>query len=823
MNDLTRFANFTPNMAMTADTPMTADMVLIYRYVFSSGLNKIGWVRPQNCIGKTPNEAFSIRYSSGKSGREIKCALKHYDPSFLIFDIKSVLTASKLRENVYDLNTTLDKALASYLIEQEIGIAKGPKTSNEEGLLGIEENYEAFIEHCGIWGGVRPMPALKNWTARPTQDSHIIAPCVDLVDQGRRHIIVSAYTGCGKTTLSPSLLAKISQPGRVCLFTTAIANTLPDLIKNIRNNWYGQKMVVFNKDAILNADFNERLNFLSQQGYICVLAITVQSLRRRDGDVAEDSFELAEKYVHAIGDLPIDVWIRDEAHTQYNGYITSRVLNPLVDRVRLLIDTTATPFNLFDHPCYMGASVIPFSWFDAKKLQKAGAPDLVDLPDVKIEVHNLPPTSDTSFKNLYTDEEGFDARKQFDVKDGEFVYVNALLDIQREVFKPNVDNKKKHPYSIYAGLPRSEKPRIGFLVVPMGDSECGCGERGEMLAALYNEHTNSDFFVTATQIQNEVCYPNTVNDVVMRLREEHKKNIVIITHRQMTTGTNIPEASFIVLLDKVSSIMVFMQLIGRISRVSKGKKFARVLCLQPGMTLAVTAYEALLANANNHHLSITKEDVDCLPLTYYAEDGKVRVVTLEEMFREFNAYMNRIIEGTEFSVNWVGRFNLEKVVIDLNPIITAMATGSSSKTKVTDPTDAKAKTIIRTVHDLKEKGEKIKGVSGWKETIALMLNECFYIGIVSECQTLIEVYSTTLAIKTLGLNNCQFLQALLKLDNDFSKICSSKYQEEMESLRSLPIEVINERFFTNRPYKKNAGLVYPPKELANQILNSVKR
>ena len=665
MNDLNRFANFTSNMAMTADTPMTAGMVLIYRYVFpnrlnSNGLNKIGWILPRNCIGKTPNEAFSIRYDD-KSGREIKCPLEYFRPSFLIFDTQSILHASQSRGNVYKVNTTLDKALSRYLIEQEIGISKGPETSNEEGLLGIEENYDAFIEHCGIWGGVRPMPALKEWIARPTQVSQIIKPCVDLVKRGCRHIVISAFTGSGKTTFSPSLLAKISEPGKVCLFTTAIANTLPDFIKNIRNNWYGQKMIVFDKDAILNKGFNERLNLFSQQGYICVLAITVQSLRHRDV-VTEDSFELAEKYVKAIGDLPIDVWIRDEAHTQYNGFVTKEVLNPLVDRVNVLIDTTATSSNLFDYPCYRDAVVISFSWFDAKKMQKSGAaPDLADLPDINIEVHNLPPTSDTSFKDLYTNEEGFDARKQFDVKDNKFVYVNALLDIQREVFNPKVDNKKKHPYSIYAGLPRSKKPRIGFLVIPMGDSECGCGERGEMLAALYNEHTKSDFFVTATQIQNEMRYPDTVNDVVMRLREEHKKNIVIITHRQMTTGTNIPEASFIVLLDKISSIMVFMQLIGRISRVSEGKKLARVLCLQPGMTLAVTAYEALLANANNHYLSITKEDVDCLPLTYYAEDGKIRVITLEEMFREFNAYMNRIIEGTEFSVNWINRFNLEKV------------------------------------------------------------------------------------------------------------------------------------------------------------------
>ena len=44
----------------------------------------------------------------------------------------------------------------------------------------------------------------------------------------------------------------------------------------------------------------------------------------------------------------------------------------------------------------------------------------------------------------------------------------------------------------------------------------------------------------------------------------------------------------------------------------------------------------------------------------------------------------------------------------------------------------------------------------------------------------------------------------------------------MESLRSLPIEVINERFFTNRPYKKAAGLVYPPKKLSDMILSNLK-
>lgn len=807
------FYNFS-GQAMTMNTPMSSEMVLLYIYQLK-GVEKMGWVKQTNCVAKTPKQVFQDRYSD-MSGRTFKDAMVEYNPFLLVFDYNSI------RKSNFDYtdSSTLDKKLAAHLIKSDIGISRGPSDKNTEGLIGLITNWDAALIEIERWCGIRPEGEKEEFRVKKYQMREMVEPVCNLFRQKETWVLLSTFTGSGKTTLVPYFCALLSKPGDINLFTTPIIDTMTGLETAVKKFKYLNKnIVLFTGDHLLLSNFDEIIQSYRTNGYIIIISLSVQDLRNQSG---LDEIGISKKYAKILNSLKINLWIRDEKHFHYDGEVTSQAFEQFDKvKVRLRLDTTATPFNLIEKPCYQGVKIVNFSILNALRLKQQGDPEFVDMPLPIIELFSIPPSSDTKFKNMFTDEEGTECRKMFDCdKKGNFIYQNGLVDMGLKFFAPGLDNKVKFPHAIYAGLnPGMTEHLSGLMVIPKGENGMSVSDKGPKLADIFNQRIQSTHFIYSEDLKS--LSTTSLPKAIRTLSEDVGKPVVIITHRKFTTGTDIPQLSFILLVDQISSINVFLQLLGRVMRTYPDKEIVRIFVVQPGIELMVTYAEGMKALAKQEGTKLLQSHLDCLPFVCHDSIGSYSV-GLDEITETLYKHLEKVSQGAYFTTGFVKGFpDLTEIVNNLKSSITPLTLSGKQSIKLTQKNNAKAKRIERITSAIIDKKILMPGKKNWQETVALMLSESFRIGLIQSCSTIQEVFKSVIALNEFGETHTSFMLDILEESQEFNRVVSECYLKEMVFIRSLSTEEQLSRFFRNESYKVKMGLVYTPLKLVNEILENI--
>ena len=803
--------SFVPGRAnINLHTPMQTGEFMIY---CRNDIEKLGWVRPTTCEGITPFEAFSGRYID-KSSLKTRDIWVEYDPEmFLIFDSK-----------FFPSKKDLDKQFVTFLIQSMSGVRKANANENSESLIGASLHWAKILELAGVWCGQKDFQEGKKPFTPYCFQKTLLNQALDYYHAGVREVLISSFTGSGKTTLVPQVVVEISKPGDFCLFTTPILDTMNGLVESVRQNWYEKKLWIFTKEDFDDPDFEDRLLRKSRDGFIVILALSVQGLRNQSGSDSE-VIALSKRYADMFSWLKFRLWIRDERHSQYEGRVTKQAFAEFEKlQVEKILDTTATPYNLLELECYKNVKMVNFTYLDVLKQKAAGNLEFQDFPDLSLEVFNTVPVTLTQFSSLYSKEEGWDPRKLFSVDNGQFVHRQAILELINATLQ-NPMSKSKNMLSICSDpallIP---EPRVGMMVIAEGDSENSTQVRGEMLAHLLNKNSSQSLFITASTILDQANRTEKkVSDEIDKLIETHNKQIVIITHRQLTTGSDIPQLGWILLLDKISSIIEFTQLIGRMTRKYPEKKAVKIYIAQPGMDVAVLHHKIIDAQARKDGVPMTSEMFDLLPLTLY--DGQIpKTMTFQESQRIYDEYLNRICAG-EYRPAYFKAFNLE-ALFDLfgNPL-EVIKSMPELRMELTEENGAKVKKIMTRLAWLtREKIEPIgkdKKNADWLENFATMMKESNHIGMISKCEELICVFQTEMAKEMFGIYNCEVMLGVLSLCEPLRRISSDKYKNEMEDLMRIPVLDRLERMFKNEPYKIGMGLVYTPRALIQEMLDTL--
>ena len=809
---LPKFLNCSGQDGLTVNSSIPDGCSLIYMFRLDDG-HKIGMVGVGVCEGKTPAEAFRARYS-GSSERTLRDANAQHHPSFMIFNFEA---ARCQNDDMFLHSTAADDSLRNYLIKKEL-LKKGGKDKNTEFVYGLETNWEKIKKCLPEWAGVsRDFDSRDNLLPHRWQHEYMIDPVDRAFNQGCRNVCLSSFMGSGKSTIAPYFFAKYSKPGGVNLFTTPIIDTMNGVkISAAKYIFLGQRICLFTGDDVVSPDFKIRLKKVQDAGEIIVICISVQGLRNQTGN---DEVGLSKKYAKILNKIKFDLWICDERHKEYNGVVTDKAFSWFKgNNVSKILDLTATPFNLISMECYRQVPIVNFSLLKALQLKKQGDENFQWLPDVEMYCIDVPLTSDTKYRELYQNPEGFDSRKQFDVKGNGFIYKNGLIDIAGKIFQSGVDNEVKFPHAIYAGLNNViDNQHNGMLVIPCGDSEMGVGERGPKLVELLNSCVKGTTFVYADEIQSEL----SVSNAVRKIQDDSRKNVVIVTHRKLTTGTDIPQLEFIVLMDKITSINVFIQLIGRVMRAYEGKKTVRVFILQPGITVKSLHYD-MLKNQSllNGEIEISKELIDCMPLTIYDVMGKHQV-SLEEMMHSFYEELEIFTDVARITTGFLKQFELDRIIKECGMKVDILKSGFS-RYDLTDPNKAKTKKMTRIGVAVKDKETKIEGTRSILETVSLMISESFRIGLLSLSEDIREVFESEIAKDEFGENRCQFMLDLFDVAHDFYPVISTLYTQTMAIIRSLPYDEQCKMVMRNEHFKKHIGQVYVPFELCRIMLESIR-
>jgi len=173
------------------------------------------------------------------------------------------------------------------------------------------------------------------------------------------------------------------------------------------------------------------------QGELVVLVLTVQDLRWGASVDDLDLAELRERY--RCLDHRIDLWIRDERHSQYNGAITSTRLGQL--HATMELDLTATPYNcvnLYDRQQVVARTLL----WGLENRQHTRLPE-IGIDALAVAMENLSPR----MAELYATAEGYDPRKLFQRENGGFVLEAELVELARRFYHDRI-SRQKNPLSI---------------------------------------------------------------------------------------------------------------------------------------------------------------------------------------------------------------------------------------------------------------------------------------------------------------------------------------------------------------------------------------
>jgi hypothetical protein len=815
-------------------------------YVWESGSSwKLGEL--SEISGKTPEEAFDASYSSSRDRGQITVRRLY------VFDKDTVTQKYAINKRGFD------KALHSLINHyHSSGNSCVPffidvnreHDSNEEFFVGFDasEQHWANLDVL-VYEFLDPLykkstpQSLKVQISPRGYQKDTIESVINTLKNEKR-CLLHAFPGWGKSTMGLYAIVKLAieqnaikhdAPLNVVV-CSPIVDTLQGFVESaVANNYFEQKINVYTTDSIMTLLRNKE-NIVSRineaKGEINLFILSVQGIRFADPDDKEQlSEQVSERTIRKrytfLTEIGLFAQIADERHTEYGGKETSKVFEDLVSEY--VLDLTATPYNLLQGNVYTEKEVVCDSMLHALHQKKNGNSHYQGFPDVSIASigPEIMVQNSVEFSKYYTTAEDWDPRKLFARKGKNFVHHKVLLDFfAKTIGDQSGMSLMKNPMTVINDTELSDVAKNTIMVVvPEGmnagaDNSTTAYENAARLVELLNSEAQFSSYHAVTSYELTMDRKIKPGKAIEKLRAEHKKKIIVVTHRKMTTGSDVPPMGSIIMLDKMSSPGEFEQLLGRIFRIYKGKDSVRCYIFCPNMSISHVVYSMAkdAASHKNHTQTTEREMFDCLPITMV---GTMRsVISYDDAYRVVLEETKRLMSGDYYTSSFFDRFpSLHDAIgeLEFRPL-----KSSSKVTEVTGKNLSKVSKVTNRQHDAFSKKEKQKR-KVWKETMKVLLNEVPMIGYSTSSKNVKEVFETDLAKALFGDENCQLMITALDLCFDFSQSVNISYREMMEQINneSVPFDELNDRLFRNEKYKIDQGLVYVPTALAYTLINTL--
>jgi len=799
-------------------------------YVWNGQIWKLGEL--PEIAGKTPEQAINDSYGTSRD-RGALTFLRIY-----IFDKDTVREHSPINKRGFD--TALHDIINHFHAANPKNVPFFIDTNKEydcnvEGIIGftgsnrdfktLDGLVKAFLDPKNIKKHLQGLKA--RISPRGYQQATMDHALNVLLNE---HIcLLHCFPGWGKSTMGLYTTVKLAvetdaikknKPLNIAVYSPII-DTLEGFVESATaHNYFDTKINIYTTDDIVTlensgVDFIKRIN--NAKGEINLFVLSVQGVRFADPENTEAEKEsIIRKRYAFLNKIDLFCQIRDEKHTEYGGAVTSKIFDNIESSYYL--DLTATPYNLLQNQKYTEAQVVCDSMLHALYAKQHGNSHYAAFPNISIAA--ISPAQlvreSEEFAGFYTDEEDWDARKFLDRNGSVFAYRGAISDFfSSTIGKKARMSSKKNPMSVLNDPDLCDVSlNTIMIVIPEGVNGYRACENAQMLADSLNADTQYEYyFVTSYELTSDRKIKPRKK--IEQLRAEHGKKIAIITHRKMTTGTDVPPLGAIIMLDKMNNPGEFEQLLGRMFRSYKGKDSTRIYIFCPGMNISHVVYSMSKDAATYYEgEGVDKEMYDCLPITLI-DDLKKDVITYEDAYRGVLEETKRFMSGEYYTQSYFDKFPLLADAVRGLEFV-SLKKGNKG-TLVTGKNKAKiSKNIPKTKEE--EKKEK-KERKTWKETLTVMLNEVPMIGYTSNCSTVEEVFETELAEMLFCEENCNLMLAGLFGSYDFSNAVNITYKELLENIKTMDDSEVHDRLFRNEDYKTKQGLVYVPYALAHEFLS----
>jgi superfamily II DNA or RNA helicase len=799
----------TVNLASNFTGVLTEDHIALYIGGQDKNSCKLGEIVSVN--GKTPNEAFIDTYNHAK--RVLTKDHEWNSFGFLILDKQEGKT--KWYDN--DFREYIDKKGRQNRIDfRAIYIKNRDGEHNAEELLkfNFDKDFNTLVTLAKSWLGLDPTFNTKtNWNPRPHQPD-AITEAVRILFSPSDQCLFAAYPSYGKTGCSLKIAHDYLSNGGICLLTTPVVDTIQGFIDNLDEYRFGSpdlKVSVYDKNTILTQDPKD-LRKRANSGELIFILLSVQGMRRDSEYFDRDGIDVTEeaKYFKFVKD--VDLWIPDEFHREYGGSQTSAFFQTVKPKKKLPL--TATPMLILDQFDSEEMVIRTLAWGLKNR-------SLTKLPSVYIQslnkaFYNIRP----ELQSLYSEEEGFDPRKWFDVIAGTFVHSQALLDLSEKQFFSAL-SKNKNPLSISNDKSRCSNSNLGMIIIPEGSNGRSAEDNAELYCKDHNEHFSSrrTLWISSYKIDRE-RKSLTVNEYVQSLLNDYDR-VIIVTHRKFTTGTDIPALSFLVLLDKIGSIVEFEQVLGRLARIFEGKDRVCLYAFCPGNDLKINVVRMAQANAKYYKSSDPVKFLECLPITEY-DGSSLNDTDPEEMLEEFwdNQRDKLKLRLPTQAIDSFFRSNPDLVEL-WKKLDENLKSGTGLSYGLGDSNNSKIK-------DSKKKSKakkppvKVGNLKDWIETFRTVWNEVPAFGLLLGHR---HIHKAVGCAPMRMMFSDQVIDTVLssfKTEPALKKRMQQELDKYLDSCQSLSVEDQFKYVFKNSSYKMDQGLVYLRSEVAARQVNAVQ-
>ena len=765
--------------------------------------------------GRSPVESFEYRYREGSGSLTKKRVIALF-----------VIPKRPEKDRGYDTEFREFVNRHAKLVGADFRCPGQPECHNKEGMLGFdvkrEGDLDKLTELVSMYVGIKPTNKESFKPYNTTQGVKLDE--IEKTVRTHKRCLFNAHTAFGKSTCIIALLVRLCKIGDVALATTPIIDTLFDLLRKNEHFFYGKPVKCITNADLIDGDVNKLIEKW-RKTHIVLICVSVQNIRYKD-EKAET--ELRTKFSF-LTYLPLKVWFRDEYHTQYNGLVTAKVLAEI--KSDMLIDMTATVYKLLSfYNDYDPRMIIRCDNLWALLEKKRGNTDYDTYPMPLIECVGFDQLLSDRYRKVFTDEaEDYREKKLFEMQRGRFVRLGALL----ETFKYIIDgqvwatNRYVTKKTIIGPLNDPSLPvdKGGLVRIPEGndgnDAKTKIKVLKKELAVL--EHAfvkTADEFLHAKKKHNKGG-EGVLADWLVEARKEGKSMVLILTHEQLGTGTDMPQASFAVLFDRISSIDPFVQFLGRLQRRFEDKHTVKLYVLAPGMALQLSAQKIDLVRDIATDEREAKEMHDCLPLTVYL-DGKWKTVTYEQSVKNNDVMLRRHMADTEsITHSLLDRFTgLADYIADIKLDKTFKDGYVPATDELTDDTTGKThKTVEKDGDDDTKGDEPVKINKGNIATLSVMLRCVPMLNLVEPCKKLEDIWATKLA--TVWFTEKQLMLADLAMTFEPAKPSFDQwFAEEKKRLedRSLHEIVLSGSIFRDESFLLGAGTKFLPVDWSDKEL-----
>lgn len=411
--------------------------------------------------------------------------------------------------------------------------------------------------------------------------------------------LLRCFGGWGKSYLALLIASHIWQQTKdgYVLWLSPVKDNITDAIQCAEKfAWAGRNVNVRTLSSFKNAaDFNRWLRETIDADEVPFVAATVQDIRGKqaidDDEVLDDEAtaevlkKLHTKYKFLL-DNNLSLLLRDEIHLHFASPNTLKTLDVL--KAQKTLDMTATLTGreaaTFE---YDPKQIVTYSLLHAllEKQKVDGFADIKSLPDLEIRAVTNLCLADEFMKILEgLPMEQWLASKLFALEKNELAHPEMIVDFVSRAFSLAIWKLKtrKWPYALRVERLQSD---TWMLIVPRGDKNGGARKKIDMIVSLLNEKLDEAVFVSGYEMRAS----GTLEDRVQSLKREPQnlnKPVIIVTHRVLLTGVNIPQLEGIALADKIGSQALFMQTLYRLFRKWPSKSKCVMTCYEPGTKIS---------------------------------------------------------------------------------------------------------------------------------------------------------------------------------------------------------------------------------------------